>query len=137
MDKALVVLGTVFHHGERVDEIAVNGVERAGVVIRGSANGSQINSEICHLDEAFEARVVFDVEAVEGDAAGPGGIGGFEEVFDLVVVDVEGEDGVRGFGHELLAEMRAYEAASADHADRKCLHGVPVQIHSRHCCEEE
>jgi len=81
---------------------------------------------------------VFDVEAVEGDAASPreGGIGGIQEVFDLVAVDVEGEDGVRGFGHELLAEVRPDEPASADHADRKWLDGVTIQIHSRHCdCE--
>jgi len=31
------------HHRKRVDEVAVNGVERASVVIRGSAYSSQVN----------------------------------------------------------------------------------------------
>lgn len=63
------------------------------------------NYEICHLDETFEARIVFDVEAVEGDATGPRQRIGFEKVLDLVIVNVQGENRVRGFVHEFLAEV--------------------------------
>jgi len=91
------------------------------------------NYEICHLDETFEARIVLDVEAVEGDATGPRESLGFEKVLNLVIVDVQGENRVRGFGHEFLAEVRAYEPTGTDHADRERLDGFSVQIHSRHC----
>lgn len=91
------------------------------------------NYEICHLDETFEARIVFDVEAVEGDATGPRQRIGFQKVLDLVIVNVQGENRVRGFVHEFLAEVRADEPTGTDHADRDRLDGVTVQIHSRHC----
>lgn len=86
--------------------------------------------EIGHLDEAFEAGVVLDVEAGEGDAAVPWEAGGLEQVLDLVAVDVDGDDLVRGLGQQLLAEVGADEAAGADHADRHRRYRVPVQIYT-------
>lgn len=79
---------------------------------------------------------MLDVEAVELDAASPGvaAVGvGLEEVADLVVVDVEGEDGVRGLGHDLLAEVRSNEASSSDHADRHRFDRSSIEVHSRRC----
>lgn len=124
------------YHGKRINEIAVNGVEGARVVIRRCTYCSQIYGlkstnklqlstnprntihntqyththayrkerkgvisnyyQICHLDETFEPRIVFDVEAVEVNATVPRERVGFQEVFDLVVVDIQGEDLVRG-----------------------------------------
>jgi hypothetical protein len=85
-------------------------------------------NQIGHLDEALEPGVVFDVEAVEGDAAREVRRRGVDEVADLVAVDVDGQDDVAGLGHELLAEVGADEAAGADHADGEGRDGVAVQI---------
>jgi len=78
---------------------------------------------------------VLDVEAVELDATSPGERVGFQKVFDLVVVNIQSKNGVRGFGHELLAEVGPDEATCTYHADGDWLYGVPVQIQSRrsHC----
>lgn len=91
-----------------------------------------MEDQICHLDEAFEAGVVLDVEAVELDAIGPWmGAGGLEKVLDLVVVDVDGQHGVRTLGHQLLAKVGANEASSTDHAYRHRLYRISVQIYPR------
>lgn len=87
--------------------------------------------QICNLDEAFEARVVLDVESVELDSIGPLVRVRLKEMLDLVVVDVESQNLVRGFGHELLAEVRPNETSGSDHAYRQCLYRLPVQIYSR------
>lgn len=132
MNEPLVVLRTVLYHRERVDEVTVDRVERPSVVIGGSTDRGEVDRQICHLDEAFEARVVLDVDAVELDAAGPGEGLGLEEVPDLVVVDVEGEHLVRRLRHQLLAQMGADEAPRADHAYGHRRDRPPVQIYSRH-----
>lgn len=67
---------------------------------------------------------------MEGDAPGEVRRRRVDEVSDLVAVDVDGEDDVAGLGHELLAEVGAYEAAGADHADGEGRDGVAVQIHA-------
>ena len=81
---------------------------------------------------------MLDVDAMELDPLGPLGGIRLEQVLDLVVVDVEGQHLVRSLVQELLAEVRADETAGADHADRKRLDRLPVQIQSngsvvRHC----
>jgi hypothetical protein len=85
-------------------------------------------NQIGHLDEPLEPGVVFDVEAVEGDAVREVRRRWVDEVADLVAVDVDGQDDVAGLGHELLAEVGADEAAGADHADGEGRDGVAVQI---------
>lgn len=46
--------------------------------------------QICHLDEAFEARVLLDVESVELDSIGPWmRVFGLKKVLDLVIIDVQ------------------------------------------------
>ena len=85
--------------------------------------------QIGHLDEALEAGVVLDVEAVEGDAPREVGWRQVDEVADLVAVDVNGEHRVGRLGHEILAEVGADEAACPDHADGQRRHGRAVQIH--------
>lgn len=131
VDETLVVLRAVLDHRERVDEVAVDGVEGARVVVGRRADRRQVDRQIGHLDEALEPGVVLDVEAVEGDAAMEVGRGGVDEVADLVAVDVDGVDDVGGLGHELLAEVGADEAAGADHADGEGRDGVAVQIQPR------
>lgn len=74
---------------------------------------------------------MLDVEAMELDARGPRERVGFQEVFDLVIVDIQGEDTVRGLRHELLAEVGPNEATGANHANGDGLYGVPIQIYSR------
>lgn len=128
VDETLVVLGAVLNHWECVDEVAVDGVEGARVVVRGRADRRQVYRQIGHLDEPLEPGVVLDVESVEGDASCEVRRRGVDEVADLVAVDVDGEDDVGGLGHELLAEVGADEAAGADHADGEGRDGVAVQI---------
>lgn len=130
MDKPLVILRTILHHRKSINEITVNGIKGSGVVISRCTNSSEINGQICHFDETLEPGIVFDVEAVEVDAAMPREVVGFQEVLDLVAVDIQGENLVRGFGHELLAEVGADEAAGADHADCERRDGVAVEIHA-------
>nr|GLL31155.1 hypothetical protein B296_00053470 [Ipomoea trifida] len=93
---------------------------------------SERNYQICHLDEAFKARVVLDVEAVKLDAIGPGmGGGGLEEVLDLVIVHVHRENRVLRLRHQLLAEVGPYEPSGANHTYLNRLYRIPVQIYSR------
>lgn len=89
-------------------------------------------NQIWHLDEAFEARVVLDVEAVELNAIGPRvSPRGLEKVLDLVAVDIETQHLVRRLRHELFAEVGANETTSSDHAYRQRLDWFPVQIYPR------
>lgn len=91
------------------------------------------SDQIRHLDQSFESGIVLDVEAVELDAIGPGvRPRGLQEVFDLVVVDVQGQHLVRRLRYQLLAQVRPYEPPGTDHAYRHCLYRLPVQIYPRH-----
>jgi hypothetical protein len=75
---------------------------------------------------------VLDVEAVELDAIGPGvRPRGLQEVFDLVVVDVQGQHLVRRLRYQLFAQVRPYEPPGTDHAYRHRLYRLPVQIYPR------
>ena len=99
------------------------------MVMRRERSGT---NQIWHLDEAFEARVVLDVQAVELDAIGPRvSARGLEKVLDLVAVDIETQHLVRRLRHELFAEVGANEATSSDHAYRQRLDWFPVQIYPR------
>jgi hypothetical protein len=97
------------------------------IIIKGTGQGNGAY-QIGHLDEPLEPGVVLDVEAVEGDAAREVRRRWVDEVADLVAVDVDCEDDVVRIVHELLAEVGADEAASADHADGEGRDGVAVQI---------
>ena len=89
------------------------------------------NYEICHLDEAFEPRIVLDVKSVELDTVSPRERVRLEEVLDLVIVNVQGEYLVWRLRHQFLAKVRANEASGSNHAYRYRLYWPPVQIHSR------
>ena len=93
------------------------------------------NYKIRQPNEAFEARIVLNVEAVEVNAIRPGQRRRLEEVLDLVAIDIERQNLVLRLGHELLAEVRADEAAGADHAYGERLDRIPVEIYAsaRHC----
>uniref|UniRef100_A0A7C8YV23 Uncharacterized protein n=1 Tax=Opuntia streptacantha TaxID=393608 RepID=A0A7C8YV23_OPUST len=137
VNQTLVVLRTVLNHWQRIDEIAVNCVKRPRIVVSRSTDRRQINRQIRHLDEAFKARIMLDIDTVELNTLSPRKIGRFKKVLDLVIVNVDSEDLVRSFGHELLAKVRADESAGADHADSYRLYRISVEIYSvgrRHGC---
>jgi len=80
---------------------------------------------------------MLDIDTVELNTISPRKIGRFKKVLDLVIVNVDSEDLVRSFGHELLAKVRADESAGADHADSYRLYRISVEIYSvgrRHGC---
>jgi len=73
---------------------------------------------------------MLDVDTMKLNAIGPRERSRFEKMPDLVIVDIHGENLVRSFGHELLAEVRADESTSADHANGDRLYRVAIKIHS-------
>lgn len=83
------------------------------------------------MDEGFEAGIALDIHLVELDAVRPGE-GPVEEVVDLLGRDVDDDGLMVGLRHQLLAEVRSDEAATADHAYRQHRNRVSVQVHSRH-----
>ena len=74
---------------------------------------------------------MLDVESVELDSISPWEGIWLKEVLDLVIVDVESQNLVRGFSHELLTEVRTDETSSSNHTYRQWLYLIPVQIYSR------
>lgn len=108
-----------------IDEATVDRVERPSVVIGGSIGRSDVDCQTCPFDEAFKARVMLGVDAVELDAAGP------SEGFELKKVPdhvVEREHLTQRLRHQLLAQMQADEAPGADHAYSQRLDRPSVQI---------
>lgn len=91
------------------------------------------NYQICHLDKAFEARIVLNVESVELDPVGPSSRLRLKQVLDLVIINIERQNLVRCLEENLLAEVRADETSGTDHAYCHRLYRPPVQIQSHGC----
>jgi len=56
VDETLAVLGAVFDHWECVDEVAVDGVEGARVVVRRRADGRQVDGLQIHPSSSSRRR---------------------------------------------------------------------------------
>ena len=73
---------------------------------------------------------MFDVDSMELNAFAPW-LRRFKQVLDLVAVDINGENCMLSFPHELLAEVRSDESTSSDHTDSERKNGVAVQVEPR------
>ena len=70
---------------------------------------------------------MFDVDSMELNTCTPW-FRRFEQVLDLVAVNINGENSVLGLPHELLAEMGSYESTGSDHTDGEGKDRVSVEV---------